>query len=212
MQLEKVTAFVTRRQSSGTELLLFRHPFAGVQLPAGTVEANERPDTAALREVREETGLAGLSVVRSLGAIDETLPGRIYIAHRTKVYARPDAGSFGWAEFRRGISVTLERTSGEFMQVTYEEWNDLLTREFATYRITGWVPAAALAPILRRHLFHLVTGIDGPSTWTHAADSHSFEPFWAPLNALPQLIEPQQRWLDHVIQDLLRPNPSTIHR
>ena len=37
MLLEKVTAFVTRPGSSGVALRLFRHPNAGLQLPAGTV-------------------------------------------------------------------------------------------------------------------------------------------------------------------------------
>lgn len=40
--LHKVTGFVTR----GRELLVFRHPTAGVQLPAGTVEAGETPEAA----------------------------------------------------------------------------------------------------------------------------------------------------------------------
>ena len=51
MQLEKVTAFVTRPRTTGTELLLFRHPNAGIQLPAGTVDLSESPVEAVLREV-----------------------------------------------------------------------------------------------------------------------------------------------------------------
>jgi len=45
-------------------LLVFDHvdfPDAGTQIPGGTVEPGEEPETAALREAREETGLDGFS-------------------------------------------------------------------------------------------------------------------------------------------------------
>ena len=132
MQLEKVTAFVTPSRPSGAKLLLFRHPFAGVQLPAGAVAEGERADIAATREVSEETGLAEVFVVRSLGIIDKALPGRIYVARRTKVYARPELGSFNWAEFRRGIAVRPLRATEWFTQITVEpqqRWLDYVMRD-----------------------------------------------------------------------------------
>ena len=49
----------------GNDLLVFDHvdfPEAGAQIPGGTIEAGETPDEAALREAREETGLASLSI------------------------------------------------------------------------------------------------------------------------------------------------------
>ena len=62
----KVLAYVTR----GEELLVFRHrdfPDAGLQVPAGTIEVGEDPQDAALREVREESGLTDVRVVGFLG-------------------------------------------------------------------------------------------------------------------------------------------------
>lgn len=53
----------------GSRLLLFTQPDAraGIQVPAGTVQPDEAPADAALREAREETGLTALSMVRFLG-------------------------------------------------------------------------------------------------------------------------------------------------
>lgn len=56
-RLEKVTAVITRRRHEMDELLLIRHPYAGLQLPAGTVEPGEEAAAAVVREAREETGL-----------------------------------------------------------------------------------------------------------------------------------------------------------
>jgi len=54
---------------SGRIVLLHHpdHPEAGIQVPAGTMEAGETPEAAVLREAFEETGLAGLRIVRFLG-------------------------------------------------------------------------------------------------------------------------------------------------
>ncbi|WP_130865232.1 NUDIX domain-containing protein [Acidipropionibacterium timonense] len=55
----------------------------GVQVPAGTIKPSERPEDAALREAREETGLADLRIVRKLGETDYDIsPYRHEIMHR----------------------------------------------------------------------------------------------------------------------------------
>jgi len=51
-------------------LLVFRHPHhpeAGIQVPAGTIEPDENPAEAALREAFEETGLTNLRMGSFLG-------------------------------------------------------------------------------------------------------------------------------------------------
>ena len=194
--LEKVTAFVTRSGQQGDELLLFQHPFSGVQIPAGTVEAGETPEEAVRREGAEETGLSGIELRASLGSDDWHLPGHLrLIAERTTVYARPDPDSFDWCYLPRGTMVHVERAVPGFTQVTFQEWDRWPDRSYLSMRITGWVPDEALARVRRRHFFHLVHPGDTPPRWEVPVDNHRFTLFWAPLARLPRPISPQDTWL-----------------
>jgi 8-oxo-dGTP pyrophosphatase MutT (NUDIX family) len=194
--VEKVTAFITRRSTEGRDLLLFEHPNAGIQIPAGTVEKGEMPEEAVLREAAEETGLASLSIHRYLGCAEEKLPeGERIIAEPTKVYARPDLTSFDWAYLRKGIHVTLRRRAGGFSQVTYEEFDRVPNPRYATMCITGWVPDDVLGDRKRRHFFHLEFQGCSSERWSVRTDNHLFTLFWAPLAALPEIIPPQDGWL-----------------
>lgn len=58
---------VFRRAGGGVEILVLRHEGGKWMLPKGTIEAGETPEGVALREVREETGLSQVRVVRDLG-------------------------------------------------------------------------------------------------------------------------------------------------
>ena len=55
--IRKVCAAVIRPGPVGSELLVFEHPSAGVQLPKGGLDADEDPREGVLRELHEETGL-----------------------------------------------------------------------------------------------------------------------------------------------------------
>ena len=90
---QKVVCYLTSRR----HLLVLTHldvPLlhAGVQVPAGTIEAGESAERAAVREVQEETRLTGLSVVGAIGADTYDIsPMRYEIQHRTFVHLRTDA-------------------------------------------------------------------------------------------------------------------------
>ena len=65
-QIDKVYAYITH----ANKLLVFKHvdfPEAGIQVPAGTMDAGETPEMAVMREVFEETGLKGLVLKKYLG-------------------------------------------------------------------------------------------------------------------------------------------------
>jgi 8-oxo-dGTP pyrophosphatase MutT (NUDIX family) len=108
--VERVTALITRPGPDGPELLVFDHGVAGVQLPAGTVEAGEQFEAAVLREAWEETGALGLELVQELAVIRHRSPAR---AEMRRVYhlrctvampdewvvATPDGGGTVWTCF-----------------------------------------------------------------------------------------------------------------
>lgn len=81
--VEKVVCYVVQQD----HLLVFTHldvplEVTGVQVPAGTIKANESPAEAAIRELCEETGMAGM-IARDLGTAEYDLrPARGQIAVR----------------------------------------------------------------------------------------------------------------------------------
>ncbi len=195
--VEKVTALITRPSAEGQDLLLFEHPHAGIQIPAGTVEEGETPEAAVLREVLEETGLVPLTSPRFLGVAEDRLPeGQRIVAEPTRVYARPDRMSFDWAYLRKGIVVTVGWRASGFSQVTYQECDQMPDPQYVTLSITGWVPDGVLASTVRRHFFHLEYRGPSPERWQVSADNHAFTLFWVPRSALPAVIAPQDGWLD----------------
>lgn len=113
----KAFAYITNRH----RLLLFRHvyiPEAGIQVPAGTIEAGESPQEAALREAIEETGLSDLAIDCFLGEqvrdMSEFVPGEInhrYFYHLRCSGQPPDS----WQHEERDPS-----TGPEPMPLIYE--------------------------------------------------------------------------------------------
>lgn len=74
----KACAVVVRDGAAGRELLVFRHPLAGVQLVKGSVERSEPPGDAARRELAEEAGLTGLAHAGALGVSDAIASGQVW--------------------------------------------------------------------------------------------------------------------------------------
>ncbi len=204
MSIEKVTAFITRDRDNIKEILVLRHPYAGVQFPSGTKESNETLEEALKREVFEETGLDGIKIQKYIGAIESKSQQNEYlITKNCKAYSRPDSSSFDWVDFRKGITVISQRSSSDFTQVTYTEQDQFPHPNYVTYQITGWVLTRNLTRVSIRHFYHVTTNKQAQDEWDILADNHQFRLFWVPLsNILTVVNENQQQWYSCVLNEL----------
>jgi 8-oxo-dGTP pyrophosphatase MutT (NUDIX family) len=75
---------VVLRDAATTEILVFEHPLAGVQLVKGSIEANETAAEAAQRELFEEAGLVGI-VTTDLGAWEARALAQVWSFHLCNV-------------------------------------------------------------------------------------------------------------------------------
>jgi len=69
------------RKISKTEILVFQHPLAGVQLVKGTIEPHENASAAAVRELEEESGIRHAEVIADLGCWDSQHQGAVWSFH-----------------------------------------------------------------------------------------------------------------------------------
>ncbi|MDX1662908.1 MAG: NUDIX domain-containing protein [Candidatus Promineifilaceae bacterium] len=200
--LHKVTVFITRRIEGVEALLLLEHPYAGIQLPAGTVEPAETPEAAAWREAREETALRAddLELLAYCGVEESDLPPEkvIVVGDAPTLYARPDAGSPGWAFIPRGARVDVEREQDEWVHVSYREWDHVDASSYVTYQLTGWVRRASLSSRQERHFYHFRCRVKTEPQWRVQTDNHTFTLFWARRDALPELHPFFQPWLGYL--------------
>lgn len=99
----KVLAYITRQRNRQPQLLVFTHrnfPEAGMQVPAGTVDSGEAIEAALLREIREESGLADVRLVRKLAEQAEPRWGQT--RHVFQI-AAPDDLPDRWTHTVRGL-------------------------------------------------------------------------------------------------------------
>jgi ADP-ribose pyrophosphatase YjhB (NUDIX family) len=197
--IQKVTGFVIREVQGEQQLLFYRHPFAGIQIPAGTVEIGEAPEAAVLREVAEEGGLIDVTIKEYLGVErQQLLEGQCVVLDYTHVHARPDDTSFDWGYLRRGVTVEIFRQSGAFSQIKYEELDRVPDPQYVSMSLIGWVPTNLLATVRVRHFYLIEFSGKSADSWTTFTDHHTFTPFWAPVVDLPPIIPAQDRWLAYL--------------
>ena len=205
--MPKVTALITRQTDAGMhDLLVFRHPTAGVQLPAGTVEAGESMETAVLREAAEESGLTDITLIKHLYTQTQDLGETRRALMRTMPLLSGPSTETNLLNltFNRGAWFRVIDEVDAFSEVVYEEYDLDVEPHKVRIRFSGWLPTDALATRMERQFFHLVSTSPTPETWEHLAeDRHLFKLYWTPLKPRPRLVEGQDEWLDWVYAGLL---------
>ena len=207
--VQKVTAFMVRERNGVEELLVFKHPTAGIQIPAGTVEAGEDIETAVKREAYEETGLQLVEIENYLGYIENELENnQRIIAETTQVYIAPSLNAVPYAEkLTKGLTVDYHSTQGDFTHISYIEYDRHPNPTCIRYNITGWVPNENLSAQKKRHFFQLTTQEQTADAWELRSDrGHIFKPYWTPLSPKPDIMPPQNKWLDFVYEKILKTN------
>jgi 8-oxo-dGTP pyrophosphatase MutT (NUDIX family) len=209
--IEKVTAFITRERDGVKELLVFKHPTAGIQIPAGTVEEGEDLERAVKREAYEETGLRTVEIEGYLGSIENELGAEERIVTRTtQVYMEPNLNAMPYKQkLTRGLTVDYNATHKDFTNISEIEYDRFPNPTCIVYNITGWVPSQNLSTQKRRHFFHLTTLEETADAWELKSDrGHIFRPYWTPISPKPPIVSPQSKWLDRAYNKLSQPNEN----
>ena len=206
--VQKVTAFIIRERDDVKELLVFKHPTAGVQIPAGTVEKGEDIETAVKREAYEETGLQLVEIENYLGCFENELKNnQRIIAETTLVYIEPNLTAIPYKrKLPKGLTVDYRSTQEDFTYISYIEYEyDKFHKPICIdANITGWVPNESLSAEKKRHFFLMSTQEETEDAWELKSDmGHIFKPYWTPLSPKPKIISPQDRWLDFVYEKIL---------
>lgn len=205
---EKVSAFITQERHGIKSLLVFKHPTAGIQVPAGSVEVGEDIEITAIRETYEETGLQHVKVEAYLGCFDNELnEQQRIITKTTRVYIEPNLSALPFKEeLTRGLTVDYHSTQKDFTHISYIEceYDEFHKPKCIDYIITGWVRNENLSAQKKRHFFHLSTQEKTEDSWELESDrGHIFKPYWTPLSPKPKLIPPQDSWLDFVYEKIV---------
>ena len=205
--VQKVTAFIIREKDGVKELLVFKHPTAGVQIPAGTVEKGEDIETAVRRETYEETGLQLVEIENYLGCFENELKSnQRIIAETTRVYIEPNLRAIPYKrKLPKGLTVDYLSTQEDFTHISYieYEYDKFYKPTYIHSNITGWVPNENLSVQKKRHFFLMSTQEETADAWELKGDQgHIFKPYWTPLSPKPKIISPQDRWLDFVYEKI----------
>lgn len=91
----KVCPVVVRQKAGKRELLMFKHPLAGIQIVKGTVEPDDTSyEQAAIRELSEESGLSHVLGTQYLGRWESGYREHIWHFVYCEVNPQPERWTF----------------------------------------------------------------------------------------------------------------------
>lgn len=129
MKTNKVCPLVVRERNGDFEILAFQHPCLDYQLVKGTIELNEKPENAAVRELYEESGLRVAGKPQFLACTDELPDANVWYFYLCRVTHDPqenwnhlalDDGGHTFSFFWHRISENLN-----------DSWHPLFHRVFS---------------------------------------------------------------------------------
>lgn len=196
--IERVTAFITRRINGKPQLLVFKHPVAGIQIPSGTVEENEALEKALFRAVNEETGLKKITLTRKLGETTNFLgPDEAILTQTMRFFAWPaQSAKRNGPLCTRGLKLqTFERKVG-FVRVKYEEFDLNKQAPVLLSELEGWLPSNVLTREVHQHFYLLKMEEDTADHWNIQSDGgNTFQCMWVNMDDIPVLNGEQSEWL-----------------
>lgn len=91
----KVCPVVVRQKAGKRELLMFKHPLAGIQIVKGTIEPQDTSyEQAAIRELSEESGLSHVLGTQYLGRWESGYREHIWHFVYCEVNPQPERWTF----------------------------------------------------------------------------------------------------------------------
>lgn len=186
--LNKITVII--RNSMTRKIACFKHPNAGYQLPAGSVEYNESIIDGAIREAFEELGIDisrdKLSIIKSdtVQLADE----KYILLNDVNVKIAPNDIAMNLGFLKRGRTVEVMQEKDDWVQIKYFEWNDLEKKDFVSGQLVGWVYKDNLSKKYRRHYVYCNTSSEIKQLTE--TDDHQFLPFW--LDDVKLIIDEQK--------------------
>lgn len=129
MKPNKACPIVLRRTQNGLEILAFEHPLSGFQIVKGTIEPGEPPADAAVRELREESGITGVATA-DLGLWESGYEQQVWSLHLCEpMQPLPDAWEHRTADDDGHVFRFFWHPLGEALS---EQWHSLYRDALST--------------------------------------------------------------------------------
>lgn len=126
---------VTKKENGQIKICLIKltHLLKGCVFPKGHVEGDELLEATALREVKEETGLQDLSIIKKLGVVTRKATERdgtevmkdihIYLFKSSNYVQKESDEEYGWFTFEEAMTELMAKEEQEFLKFHWAEIN-----------------------------------------------------------------------------------------